>query len=70
MRKGRLVYRVTGNITVPPDDGLEKCRKQLVARDGMPLYATLFHIPLGEVHLDPRGDLRPLPNVNWSRNLR
>ena len=42
MRKGRPVYKVTGNITVPPDDGLEKCRKQLVARDGIEPRRSLF----------------------------
>ena len=35
MRDGRPVYKVTGNITVPPDGGPGKCRKQLVARDGI-----------------------------------
>jgi hypothetical protein len=35
IRDGRQVYKVTGNITVPPDGGAEKCRKQLVARDGI-----------------------------------
>jgi hypothetical protein len=35
MREERPVYKVTGSITVPQDGGLEKCRKQLVARDGI-----------------------------------
>ena len=34
-RDGRPVYKVTGSITVPPDGGVEKCRMQLVARDGI-----------------------------------
>jgi hypothetical protein len=67
LRDGRPLYKVTGGITIPPDGEAGKYRKQLVARDGMPLYATLFHIPLGEVHLDPRGYLRPLPTRHGTR---
>jgi hypothetical protein len=33
LRDGRPVYKVTGNVTVGDDS--EKCRKQLVARDGI-----------------------------------
>ena len=35
MRDGHPVYRVNGNITLPPDGGPGECRKQLVARDGI-----------------------------------
>jgi hypothetical protein len=34
-RGGRPVYKVTGSVTIPPDGEPEKCRKQLVARDGI-----------------------------------
>lgn len=53
LRDGRPVYKVTGNVTVADDS--ETCRKQLVARDGNPLLATLFAMPLGDFYLDPRG---------------
>jgi len=35
MQDGRPVYKVTGGITVPPDEEVGDCRKQLVARDGI-----------------------------------
>jgi hypothetical protein len=37
IREGRPVYRVTGNLAVAPQPELEKCRMQLVARDGIEL---------------------------------
>ena len=42
MRDGMPVYKVTGSITVPPDDG---SRKQLVARDGLEPPTPAFSGP-------------------------
>jgi hypothetical protein len=55
MHDGRPVYRVSGNVSVGA--GTEKCRMQLVARDGYPQHSTLFTIPLNDVYLDPKLDL-------------
>jgi hypothetical protein len=56
IRDGRPHYQVSGNLTAVPD--AEKCRMQLVARDGYPQHSTLLSIPLTDVYLDPRVDVR------------
>jgi hypothetical protein len=53
VRGGQPAYFVSGGMTVEPFD--EGCRMQLVARDGIALYATLFRMPVGDQYLDPRG---------------
>ena len=65
-RDGRPVYKVTGSITLPPDGGVEKCRMQLVARDGIePPTPAFFRAadqlrvwnrckPMAESHLPER----------------
>jgi hypothetical protein len=35
MRDGHPVYKLTGSVTLTSDGGEEKCRQQLVARDGI-----------------------------------
>ena len=58
-RDGRQVYKVSGGVSVPlPAADTGKCRMQLVARDGYPQHSTLFSIPLTDVYLDPKLDLR------------
>ncbi len=42
-RDGRQVYKVTGNITLPPES--EKCRMQVVARDGIEPPTPAFSGP-------------------------
>ena len=51
-RDGRYVYRVSGNISVQPD--ADKCRMQVVARDGIQRHYIALSIPLAGVRLDPR----------------
>jgi hypothetical protein len=52
LRDGRLVYKVTGSVTV--GDESEECRKQLVARDGIEGHYTLPFMPLNGIRLNPR----------------
>lgn len=47
------VYKVTGGIEVVNQDVMP-----VMARDGYPQHATLFSIPLTDVYLDPKLDLR------------
>jgi site-specific DNA recombinase len=49
-RDGRSVYRVTGNITLPDS---EKCRMQVVARDGIERHYTALSLPLVGIVLNP-----------------
>jgi hypothetical protein len=65
-RDGRPVYKVTASVTVPGDGGDEKCRKQLVARDGIPLLATLLCIPFEEFYIDPKLTLVQTANRPYS----
>jgi hypothetical protein len=37
-----------------PDGGLEDYRMQLVARDGIPLFATVLCISFEEFYMDPK----------------
>jgi site-specific DNA recombinase len=54
-RDGRPVYMVTGKIALPDS---EKCRMQVVARDGIAQHYTALTIPLPGIRLDPALELR------------
>jgi len=51
-RDGRPAYKVSGNVSAQPDT--DKCRMQLVARDGIGWHYTVLTLPVAGVALNPR----------------